>query len=141
MKVTKDEYLAYLRSPEWASKRQRKLSVKSRCEACNKIVDWGGHLHHITYQRIFNETLNDLMIMCKDCHKEVHNLINSGEGLLSATAKIAKISKQSLNARIKNTVLSNSPKPGRKPKNRKSRKQPKYKPAYQNLRFVLEKTR
>jgi len=44
------------------------------CEICknsskkvkSKVV------HHITYKNVYNESMNDLMALCINCHKQIH---------------------------------------------------------------------
>lgn len=67
------KYTKYLESDEW--KEKRKLVAKDRnntCELCGKSVLFGFHIHHLTYERIFNEDLDDLMFLCAECHSKVH---------------------------------------------------------------------
>jgi len=30
------------------------------------------HVHHRTYERVFHETLDDLCVLCEDCHELFH---------------------------------------------------------------------
>lgn len=56
-------YSEYINGPAWKAKREEKLrQVGRRCECCgstNKL-----EVHHLTYERLFNEDLNDLMVLC-----------------------------------------------------------------------------
>ena len=58
----------YMASREWALKKQ---AVKERstgwCERC-KIAPHQ-NTHHLTYQRLGNEDLDDLQGVCRDCHE------------------------------------------------------------------------
>lgn len=62
------EYKAYLASREWAIKKEavRKRSGDS-CELCF----YGPHndTHHLTYERIYAEELDDLLAVCRACHE------------------------------------------------------------------------
>jgi len=70
------KYLAYIESDAWAKKRQeKKEEVKIRCgrllcESCG--MPWrdgrGGNVHHNTYLRLGEERLDDLNLLCRDCH-------------------------------------------------------------------------
>ena len=64
------EYLAYLQSDRWRNlARAAKLRAKGRCEICRR---WPGEeCAHLTYERIFNEPLSDLLWLCKKCHREL----------------------------------------------------------------------
>jgi hypothetical protein len=66
------KYQAYLASREWSEKKNAvKLRAVDSCERCtdpceNLIV------HHLTYERIYEEPLADLLGVCKDCHSYLH---------------------------------------------------------------------
>lgn len=66
------EYQAYLRSPHWCSLAARvKLARGSRCERCGdtECLD----AHHLTYDRIGHELMEDLMVLCRECHEAIHD--------------------------------------------------------------------
>jgi len=72
-----DEYAAYLKSEAWAKKRAERLAIsKYRCAACpdgNAI-----HVHHLTYVRIFNEDMADLLPLCSKHHDTAERLVKLG---------------------------------------------------------------
>lgn len=73
-----EEYSEYLNSEAWQKKRHERLVIaKYRCSACpkNKAV----HVHHLTYERIFNEDMADLLPLCEDHHKATEELIANGK--------------------------------------------------------------
>ena len=67
-------YQEYLRSPQW--KRLRRETVDAyggRCIKCR----WGDNLdvHHIKYpDRWENDSMNNLTVLCHDCHQKEHRL-------------------------------------------------------------------
>jgi len=65
------EYEAYLQSDAWRAKRETaKARDGHRCTMCGsseRLV-----VHHLTYDRIFEEDLADLVTLCDDCHQSVH---------------------------------------------------------------------
>ena len=65
------KYRKYLLSDEWAQIRIDLFNHRGKqCELClskNKL-----EVHHLTYKNIFNEEPEDLMILCKSCHKKQH---------------------------------------------------------------------
>lgn len=67
----KEKYQMYLASREWGLlKRQvheRSGGICERCHGCN-----GQAVHHITYERKYNERLDDLIHLCKGCHDFQH---------------------------------------------------------------------
>lgn len=65
-------YQRYLRSPQWREKRRRILiRCKHKCERCGL---WRAvNVHHLTYARLYDEPLSDLMAVCIRCHQELHD--------------------------------------------------------------------
>lgn len=69
----KSRHKAYLLSPEWALKRQEIFDERGKaCEECG--VGERLHVHHLTYANLGNEPLEDLQILCADCHRASHGL-------------------------------------------------------------------
>jgi 5-methylcytosine-specific restriction endonuclease McrA len=66
-----EEYLAYLESVEWFRLR---LKVGTRCKhKCERCQLWQmEEVHHLTYERVFQEQLEDLVGLCMACHKFIH---------------------------------------------------------------------
>ncbi len=72
------EYSDYLNSEDWKSKRSQRLLIANfKCAACrsSKCVQ----VHHLTYARIFNEDMADLMPLCEPHHKAAEDLIARGK--------------------------------------------------------------
>ncbi len=68
----KEKYQEYLRSPEWREKRSRVMRRASYlCEMCGERR--ATEVHHLTYDRIFREELDDLKAICRECHKTIHD--------------------------------------------------------------------
>ena len=66
-------YPIYLRSPHW--QRTRKLALKRaghRCESCKATGPL--EVHHLTYVRLRQELPEDLRVLCRDCHADVHGI-------------------------------------------------------------------
>lgn len=65
------KYEAYLISPEWRQKRALALQwADDRCQVCNSPHDL--QVHHRTYERVGNEDLADLTVLCLECHDLFH---------------------------------------------------------------------
>jgi phage terminase large subunit GpA-like protein len=47
-------------------KRKRMELANWQCEHCGAKDKLS--IHHVTYERIFNETLEDVRILCRKCH-------------------------------------------------------------------------
>jgi len=86
-RIRRIKYEAYLQySPKW--KRIRKLKLLNADYACEKcgyrMFDEIGEynidkrkldVHHKTYERLFNELPDDLMVLCRKCHAEHHQIM------------------------------------------------------------------
>lgn len=69
-----DSYRAYLASPEWRRKRWAALQHHGRhCGVCRTRHNL--HVHHKTYARLFRELMDDLEILCEECHRMHHGII------------------------------------------------------------------
>ncbi|RZJ91153.1 MAG: hypothetical protein EOO20_05965 [Chryseobacterium sp.] len=65
------KYHEYLFSDAWKAKRKLVLERDSHiCQACKIAV--AVDVHHHKYDNLFNEPLEDLQSMCRECHLEFH---------------------------------------------------------------------
>lgn len=63
-------YNIYLKSYAWGTKRRQVLERDNYCcVLCNSRAD---HVHHLTYDRIYDESLYDLISLCERCHEAIH---------------------------------------------------------------------
>ena len=73
-----EEYATYLSSDAWKQKRMQRIAISNfRCAACgckNNI-----EVHHLTYARIFNEEMEDLLPLCYFHHGAAEDLVAKGE--------------------------------------------------------------
>jgi hypothetical protein len=69
--MNRDDYQAYLRSPEWQRLRQL-VSHREHglCQGCG--VEPGVEVHHLSYARVGQELLLDLALVCAKCHGALH---------------------------------------------------------------------
>lgn len=66
-------YSAYLRTKHWNMLREKYFTLnKNICCWCGS-VDYV-QLHHLNYKNIGKESLDDLVPLCKSCHKELHKV-------------------------------------------------------------------
>lgn len=69
--MTRDEYHAYLRSPQWHTLRRVMLDqADGRCQVCRRVERL--QVHHNTYDRVGHERLSDLIVLCRQCHERHH---------------------------------------------------------------------
>lgn len=65
------DYHTYIASAEWRRRRAAVLlRARGRCERCSlwPVVN----VHHVTYANLGNESLCDLLGVCRKCHRELH---------------------------------------------------------------------
>jgi|SRR6478735_2733975 len=93
-------YRNYLRSPEWARKRQECFAIHGkRCKACQTVKP-PIHVHHLDYRRLGNESARyDLMPLCIKCHKEVTRIYrrNRRRGLRRVTLEFVAAKRRKMN--------------------------------------------
>lgn len=62
-------YHTYIRSSEWKEKRKTKLEdCKSKCECEGECVREATQVHHLHYDTLGNESMEDLQALCAKCH-------------------------------------------------------------------------
>lgn len=65
------QHREYLKSPLW--RKIRANAIEHYGEVCGKCGGYGNDVHHLTYDRVGGEeTLEDLQVLCRDCHEAVH---------------------------------------------------------------------
>jgi len=86
------EYKQYLKSEKWQKVRKTLfLERGKKCELC--LSSKNLHIHHLTYERIFNEQLIDLQILCRKCHEKAHDIhkkVKSKKPKISLAQKVAR---------------------------------------------------
>jgi len=66
------EYYEYLKSAKWAVIRDRILKRDGyKCTRCDNKAFL--QVHHLTYDNIFEEKDEDLITLCKKCHRKEHH--------------------------------------------------------------------
>jgi hypothetical protein len=69
--VHKQTYHYYLKTDAWKRKRAEVLGRDgNKCQGCSSTDSL--HVHHVTYERIFDELPEDLVTLCKSCHEKAH---------------------------------------------------------------------
>jgi hypothetical protein len=67
----RDLYRAYLASPAWRAKR---LLVVERCDGICQCGQPVSDVHHLSYEHAFDEPLEDLIALCRACHRRAHGI-------------------------------------------------------------------
>lgn len=77
MFISAEAKLAYLQSAEWHNLKNQRLKIAQyKCECCGSTTQL--QCHHITYERLTAEHIDDLVILCggsNGCHQRIHNLL------------------------------------------------------------------
>jgi hypothetical protein len=80
-------YKSYLESKHWQDLRKRFYKSKLVKKIDNKIVCYSCQetkplsLHHKTYKRMGKEKLNDLVLLCQNCHYLAHKIYDENKKL------------------------------------------------------------
>lgn len=71
---TANTYKAYLKTKHWRRFRKKIYErYNHKCARCRKEIPLGkGNVHHKTYEHIGHEWIKDVIFLCIDCHKLVH---------------------------------------------------------------------
>ncbi len=71
------DYAAYLRSDWWQARRAAFLAKHPRCMLCRRTRDL--EVHHITYENLWHEPDEDLVVLCRRCHARHHGTRRPGD--------------------------------------------------------------
>lgn len=75
--MNKTTYKRYLRTQNWQKLRFEVLKRSGgKCERCG-YQPWkpnGLQIHHLSYDRVGHESLEDLIAICPRCHMEIHKI-------------------------------------------------------------------
>jgi hypothetical protein len=60
-------YKKYIQSPEWKKKREKAFEFLGRkCSKCKRTNNLD--VHHINYDNLYEERINDVVVLCAVCH-------------------------------------------------------------------------
>jgi len=69
--LKRSEYHEYLQSEEWKKIRIERLEHDEYvCQLCGEEANTA---HHLNYENIYHETIEDLVSVCKPCHDYIHS--------------------------------------------------------------------
>ncbi len=72
LKNNKLQYYEYLNKFHWTAVSEQMKRLKLECFRCHTSSNL--QVHHITYVNMGDEKMDDLMVLCKECHKLAHTL-------------------------------------------------------------------
>lgn len=83
------DYQEYLTSAHWYSiVRRKRQSVNNQCEVCGSPHNL--QVHHLAYERLGNEDLEDLQVLCLYHHAQMHGIEQYGDKLLKRLRDICE---------------------------------------------------
>jgi len=62
----------YLASEHWQRLRKAILRLQPLCSNCSR--DTHLNVHHLSYQRLWRERPDDLIVLCRACHRVAHQI-------------------------------------------------------------------
>jgi 5-methylcytosine-specific restriction endonuclease McrA len=72
-------YLEYLTTTAWRTKAyQAKHRADWRCEYCGR-ENVALETHHQTYARVGRERPDDLIVLCEECHEQIHKGLDTDQ--------------------------------------------------------------
>lgn len=80
-------YCKYLESEKWKNFREEVLKRDNyKCTKCGKTENL--HIHHISYDNIWDEKLEDVITLCDECHEKEHSTKRWNKSKNKATKEI-----------------------------------------------------
>lgn len=74
MFISSAEKLAYMKTEQWKQLKSIRLEIaQNKCEHCGSIHKL--HLHHVNYERLTQELVEDVAVLCNECHNKVHSIL------------------------------------------------------------------
>lgn len=68
---TRSIYSDYIQSESWKLKRRERIELdKFQCKLCGSAINL--QVHHISYEHLGHEPMDDLVTLCFGCHQWVH---------------------------------------------------------------------
>lgn len=67
----------YLKSQDWKNLRAAILARdENTCQVCN-LYSPQNDVHHIQYRKLYNVKPEDLVVLCRSCHDNVHKMLKA----------------------------------------------------------------
>jgi 5-methylcytosine-specific restriction endonuclease McrA len=84
------KYEKHIKSQKWRNIRDSMFKLRGKkCESCGES-SYALEVHHLTYERMGNESPKDLMVLCKECHKKEDNKRKHNSFVKRRNARINK---------------------------------------------------
>ena len=83
------DYQKYMRSKEWKAKRQAKLeSCDHKCECEGGCYRKATQIHHLHYDTLGEEGMEDLQALCPKCHMQKSHVKGFYGNVCTATGNL-----------------------------------------------------
>jgi len=102
-------YQRFMSSPRWRARRHkwlreyvRRFGTAPVCACCRRGWTLRDDLHHLSYDRLGNERHEDLLPMCRTCHRALHRILDTSphwRAMPRSTASLAIIERLNVHAR------------------------------------------
>ena len=64
-------YQKYIASAKWKETRRKRIELDGyKCKLCGSAINLC--VHHLTYDHLGNENMDELVTLCKTCHNKLH---------------------------------------------------------------------
>lgn len=80
----REAYRNYIKSNEWREKSKAVRGVYTKCWECGSTKNL--QVHHNNYENIGKERLEDLSVVCEECHKALEHRKKQIKKLKQVTA-------------------------------------------------------
>lgn len=88
-------YKDYLKGLHWSIFKTKYFQYhKKECSICGK--KYGIQLHHLTYDNIGNETFDDVICVCGECHDKIHEELKYNKNLNNQIKKCKSVNSKSV---------------------------------------------
>lgn len=83
------KYSDYLQTPRWRALSAKVRDEVGHCEVCGTT----DHLeaHHAHYDTLGHEMPDDLVVLCRRCHRRWHEIVRAGSGSLGSESQVADV--------------------------------------------------
>jgi 5-methylcytosine-specific restriction endonuclease McrA len=62
----------YLKTDHWKELKHKKLQSQNKCERCDNPNNLD--VHHLRYKHLYDVLEEDLMVLCRKCHSDEHDV-------------------------------------------------------------------
>lgn len=117
------DYETYINSAEWKAKANQARAAQKSCNVCRTRK----HLcvHHRTYANFGDEKPEDLLVLCRKCHEELHAWLDKKYPLLGTGRQVLHtgLAVRALQQRLESGKKPKKQRKGKKGKKKKPEKQ------------------